>query len=91
MKTMINIKTESKVKENAQKVAEELGIPLGTVINAFLRQFIRSREVYLSDIPKMTLRLEEFVAEARKDYKAKKNISPIFSSAKDAGRYLDSL
>jgi addiction module RelB/DinJ family antitoxin len=90
-KTVINIKADKKVKEKAQKIAGELGLPLGTIINAYLRQFVRNREVYFSTIPKMTPELEELIGQARKDFKAGKNISPTFSSTKEMDKYLDSL
>ena len=38
--TMINIKTDKKVKEDAQKLAEELGFTLSGLITASLKQFI---------------------------------------------------
>ena len=38
MKTMINIKADKEVKESAQRVAAELGLPLSTVINAYLKE-----------------------------------------------------
>ncbi|TSC90771.1 MAG: Uncharacterized protein G01um10142_262, partial [Parcubacteria group bacterium Gr01-1014_2] len=69
MKTMINIKADREVKENAQKLAKELGLNLSAIINANLKQFIRSREVYFSVAPKMTPELERLVGQARKDYK----------------------
>ena len=53
MKTMINIKTDKEVKENAQKIARELGLPLSTVINAYLKEFIRDREVSFSLEPRL--------------------------------------
>jgi len=90
MKTMINIKADREVKENAQKLAKELGLNLSAVINANLKQFIRSREVYFSVMPKMTPELERLVSQARKDYKAKKNISPVFDSIQEALDYLHS-
>ena len=46
MKVIINIKTEKEIKENAQSIAKEMGISLSDVINASLRNFIRTREVY---------------------------------------------
>ena len=46
MKVIINIKTEKEVKENAQRLAKELGLSLSDVLNASLRNFIRTREVY---------------------------------------------
>lgn len=87
---MINIKADKEVKEQAQKVAQELGLNLSAVINANLKQFIRSRSIYLSIMPQMTPELEELVGQARKDYKAKKNISPTFDSIQDALDYLHS-
>ena len=37
--TILNIKTDKKLKAEAQKVSAELGVPLSTVVNAFLKQF----------------------------------------------------
>jgi Ca2+/H+ antiporter len=90
MKTIINIKSDKAVKEAAREVARELGVPLGTIINAYLKQFVRTREVYLSSAPIMTVGLEKLVETARRDYAEKKNLSPVFSSVKDAIGYLES-
>lgn len=43
--TVINIKTDTKVKKEAQKVAADLGLSLSGVINGFLKQFIRTKTV----------------------------------------------
>ncbi len=53
MKSVINIKTEKEVKENAQKIAKELGLSLSDVVNASLRNFIKTREVHFYAVPKM--------------------------------------
>ncbi|MEK7075483.1 MAG: type II toxin-antitoxin system RelB/DinJ family antitoxin [Patescibacteria group bacterium] len=90
MKTIINIKTDKEVKENAQKVAADLGLTLSAVVNASLKQFIRSKEVYFSAIPRMTPELEELIGRVQKDYALGKNISPVFSNAKEALDYLNS-
>ena len=90
MKTIINIKADRETKDMAQRVAKDLGLPLSTVINAYLKQFIRSREVYISAVPRMTSALEELVGSAEKDLRKGKNISPLFSSAVDAIRHLNS-
>ena len=91
MKTVINIKADKRIKEDAQELAKELGIPLGTIINAYLRQFIRTREVYFSHIPKMTPELELIVGKSLQDLKNKKNIAGPFNSAKEMDEYLDSV
>lgn len=91
MKTVINIKTDPEVKENAKKTARELGVPLSIVINAYLKQFIRSKEVYLSSVPKMTPALEELLGKIEKDIKNRRNLSPALGSSSDLERYLSTL
>ena len=46
--SVINIKTDPKVKEEAKKIASELGLTLSSVINAQLKQFIRSKSIFFS-------------------------------------------
>jgi len=91
MKTMINIKADKEVKENAQKIARELGLPLSSVMNAFLKEFIRSRSISFSSIPRMTPALEEILGKVEYDIKKGKNMSPVFSSTEKANEYLDVL
>ena len=43
--TTILIKTDKVVKNAAKKAAEEIGIPLSTILNAYLRAFARERRV----------------------------------------------
>lgn len=46
--TVINIKTDAKVKKEAQKIAADLGLSLSGAINGFLKQFIRDKAVLFS-------------------------------------------
>lgn len=89
--TMINIKTDRKVKEQAQKLARELGFSLSALITASLKQFIRARDVQFSAMPRMTPYLEGVIKEVEKDIKEKKNLSPAFTNAKAASAYLRKL
>lgn len=91
MKSVINIKTEKEIKENAQKIAKDIGLSLSDVINASLRNFIRTREVYFSAIPRMTPEFERLVGRIDKDIKGKKNLSPSLSSSEKINDYLDNL
>lgn len=91
MKSVINIKADKEVKENAQKVAKDLGMPLSVVVNAFLKDFIRSRSVAFSAVPHMTPTLENLLGTIEKDIRANKNMSGAFSSAESANEYLDNL
>lgn len=91
MQTVIHIKADKEVKENAAKAARDLGLSLSDVINASLRNFIRTREVYFSDIPKMTPELEKLLDTVEDDIKNKRNLSPSFKTVGKAIEYLDSL
>ena len=88
---MINIKADKEVKQEAQRLAKKLGLSLSDVMNASLRNFIRTREVRISDIPHMTPELERLIGIAEFDRKTGKNISPVLKTPKEVGRYLDSL
>jgi len=91
MRTVIHIKADAEVKENAQRLARELGLNLSDVINASLRNFIRTREVVFSDVPVMTPELEKLLDIVEDDIKHNRNLSPAFKTAKEAIEYLDSL
>lgn len=92
MKTaMINIKTDRVIKEEAQKLAAELGFSLSAVVTASLKQFVRTREVQFSARHCMTPYLEGVIKEVEKDIKAKNNISPLFTNAKEMDVYLRTL
>jgi len=91
MKTVINIKTDKDVKKNAQKVAEDLGFSLSAIINAYLRQFVRNREVYFGLIPHMSPELEKLLGKVEADIKENKNISSAFSTERELKDYLVSL
>lgn len=88
MKTVINIKTDKETKVKAQKLAEELGVPLSAIINVYLRQFIRTREFTFSLAYSMTPELEKTLEEVESDFAKKENISPVFDNPKDAISWL---
>lgn len=88
MKTVINIKTDKETKKKAQELAEELGVPLSTIINVYLRQFVRTREFSFSLAYSMSPYLEKIIIEAEKDIADGKNISPVFENSKEAIAWL---
>ena len=90
-KTVINIKADQNVKRRAQKLAHDLGFSLSTVINAYLKQFIRTKEVHFSIAPSMTEELEQLLGGVERDIKRKRNISNPVSNEKELGEYLSSL
>ena len=91
MQTVIHIRADKEVKKNAAEAARELGLSLSDVINAALRNFIRTREVIFSNTPRMTPELEKYLEKVDEDIKHKRNLVGPFYSAKEANKYLDSL
>lgn len=90
MKTVLNIKTEQTVKHEAQQVARELGLPLGTIINAYLKDLARERRVMFSAPPAPNKRLQKLLKKVRAD-KNKKNASAGPFNYDEAIAYLDTL
>lgn len=90
MQTVIHIRADREVKKNAANIAKALGLSLSDVINAALRNFIRTREVIFSNVPQMTPELEKFLGKVEKDIKENKNLVGPFYSAKEMDDYLDS-
>ena len=69
---MISVKMEKSLKEAARQTATDLGIPLGTMINAFLRQLVRDKELNLSLSLTPTPYLRKVIAEGEKELKERK-------------------
>lgn len=75
--TILNIKTDKKLKAEAKKVSGELGVPLSTVINAFLKQFVRDKEITLSaNQYRPTPYLESILSQAQAEYEAGDFVGP---------------
>lgn len=53
MNTTLTIKTPKKLRDDAKRTAAELGIPLTTVMNAMLKQFVREQTITVSAYPKI--------------------------------------
>jgi len=90
-KTTINIKADKEIKEKAQKVARDLGMPLSTVINAYLNQFIRTKEVHFYLEGELKPSVKRRLDRLQKDVLRGKNLSPTFSDARKAIHHLRSL
>lgn len=87
-KTILNIKTDKDLKKVAQETAKELGIPLSTAINSFLKQFVRDRELIISASYKPSPYLTNIIIEAEKEFKEKN--APKFKHTEEMFNDLDS-
>jgi len=88
-KTLLNIKTDRELKEEAQKVARELGLPLGTIINAYLRELIREKKVLFSSPPVPNKKTQNLLKKIDHDIRAGLNSKPF--TYDEAIEYLDSI
>ncbi len=89
MDAVINFKTEKKLKLEAQKVAKDLGLPLGTIMNRYLNDLVREKKVVFELQMPNKKTLHELKA-ASLDAKRGVNISPMFDNVEDAVAWLDS-
>ena len=90
-KTIINVKISKSLKREAQVLADEIGIPLSTVVIANLKDFVRSRSLTVSALPRLKPTIERELGEAILDYRNGLNISKKFSSPKEVTAYLETL
>lgn len=75
MKTLLTIKIDKSMKLMAQAVAEEIGVPLSTVINSFLKQFVRDKEVTFSASYNPSASLRQTIREVDEEHRQGKLIS----------------
>ena len=86
---VINIKTNPKVKKEAQAVASNLGLSLSAVINAYLHQLVRDKKVEYDMEAHPSPRLIKAIKEAEKDCKEGKTYK--FNNAEEALKFLDTV
>ncbi len=88
--TVMSVKTDKKLKEKAQKIAKEMGFPLGTLINAYLKQFVKNKTIHFSLTPseKITKTLEKEFEKIEQDIEKEINLSPQFDNMKNALNFL---
>ncbi len=91
MKTIINIKADREVKDEAVKVAKLMGLPLSTIINAFLKKIISDQSVTFTALTKPSKNLEKLLKKSEKDIKKGDNLSPLFTEMEKMDRYLANL
>lgn len=79
MTTVISVRLDKDLKEAAQEVAKSVGLPLSTLISAYLHQVVATRQINLYAPEQMTPHLEALIEEAEKG----ESIGP-FDNVEDA-------
>jgi len=76
METTLMIKTNKTLRDDAKRVAGELGVPLTTVVNVLLKQFVRERQITIALEPIPTTKKlamwKKISAEADKEKNVKR-------------------
>lgn len=85
---IINIKTDPQTKKRARKIASDMGFSLSTILNAYLKQLIKSKAIYFSVAKEepSELLIDDLQAAEKDTRKGK--VSPAFDNAKDAVKWL---
>jgi addiction module RelB/DinJ family antitoxin len=68
--TVISVKVEKKIKEQAMEVAKSTGISLSSLINAYLRQIVVTRRIEIYAPEPMTPTVEKIIAAAEQEIAA---------------------
>ena len=86
---VITTKIDPQTKQEAQKTAKALGMPLSVVIKGFLKQFIRTQSVSFGVLDEEPSEyLKNAIRQAEKDWKAGKT-SPAFKTGEEAVAWLE--
>jgi len=82
MKTVISVKVDKDIKEQAQEVAASAGITISALVNSYLRQISATRRIELYAPEQMTPKLEGLIAKVEEEISSG-NVSSGFSSAEE--------
>ncbi len=91
MKTaVLNVKVDQQVKSRAQAVAGQFGIPLSTLVNAYLVELANTGQIHFATIEPMTERMEKIAEQAEQEIAAGQTSGP-FATIEETFDHLDSL
>lgn len=85
---VINIKTQPEVKVKAQEIAQQIGVSLSSLLNAYLKQLIKTKKVEFTLDEEPSDYLIKSIKRAEKDIKAGR-VSPAFKTGKEAVAWLE--
>lgn len=91
MQTMLNIKIDRSLKDEARKTARALGVSLNAVINQYIKEFVAARQIVFSDHPFPNKKTQKLLDRLSADIAAGKNLSEPFGTAEEMIKSLDSI
>lgn len=91
MNTQVIFKLDKKLKDLAMKKAQHEGLPFGVVLKLATKAFVEGTlDIGIITNESFNSSTSKKIAKAIADIKKKENLSPRFSSTKDAIAYLKS-
>jgi addiction module RelB/DinJ family antitoxin len=85
---IINLNIDPKIKKEAMKTADEMGLTLSAAINGLLRKFIIDKRLEFSTPEIPNVRLRKAIRDAHEEYKQGKTPGP-FNNAEEMFRSLE--
>lgn len=89
MKTVLNVKIDKDAKEEAQALAAEMGVPLSTIVNAHLREFLRTRKFTVSLEPMLRPEIAKELERRSREYHKNPKSAFRARSVSDLKKYLE--
>lgn len=86
----MNLRLDEETRQALKEFAAQIGIPATSLVNASIKQMLRTREVTFNTTPEPTPYLQKIIKEAEIDYTAGKNITRT-NSTKETLAHLRSL
>ena len=86
----VNFKTDEITKRKAQDISGRLGIPLSSLLNAYLYELVATGSVHFTVSEPMTEKMENMIAQAEKEIAAGE-VSGSFENPEDMFAHLDGL
>lgn len=86
---VINFNTNSKLKRDAKKVLDEMGLTLSVALNASLRKIITERRIEFTAPEIPNARLRKAIRDAKKEYATGKMV--VYKTDEALERHLRSL
>lgn len=78
--TVITVKTDPQVKQQAQKIVKDFGLSLSGVINGYLKQLIRDKEIHFTLENPLNKKTEKDLAQIESDITNFQNLDGPYSA-----------
>ena len=91
MKTVISVKVDKDVRDNARRVSKKIGVPLSMAVNQYLKEFIANERIEFHKPLVPNAKTRKILDKALREIKAgdMRNFSPGFTNMDDAVRWLN--